>query len=293
MMRYGIVTLIISLFGSLAFAAIVKLENVKTEDLSYWDVVWDFLLSPFGLCSTNFAKSFPMKIFTLSWLTIWFLMAGFFWAELSSNMTVDKLTRDIESLEDVLMAKSEYFWLNDMKRMSFKIVKDLGEKYDTFKNHEHISYEKLASSTNLKHKTQALLEKSQILITWYTDLNIQLSDEIKNSHQLVIKQDWSVPVHFHYFTKKTNTKVLDALNEYLYISQENGDIAKGFSKWLQFNVTHTLVERGERSIGTMFESLGPLKIVLVAVFGGSGLSLLTSLLRLCWMMQKARILHRS
>merc|ERR1719334_627470 len=121
-----------------------------------------------------------------------------------------------------------------MKRMSFKTVKDLVERYNVFKNDEHITYERLASSTNLKDTTQALLEKGQILITWYTDLNIQLSDQIKNSKQLVIKQDWSVPVHFHYFMKKTDTMVLDALNEYLFISQENGAISEGFTKWLQF-----------------------------------------------------------
>ena len=75
-----------------------------------------------------------MKIFTLLWLTIWFLMAGFFWAEMSSNMTVDKLTSDIESLKDVLAAKSEYFWLDDMKHMSSKTIKDLVERYNVFKN---------------------------------------------------------------------------------------------------------------------------------------------------------------
>ena len=132
------------------------------------------------------------------------------------------------------------------------------------------------------------MEKGQILITWYTDLNIQLSDQIKNSQQLVIKRDWSVPVHFHFFMKKTETEVLDALNEYLYISKENGDIADGFTRWLQFNVTHTLAGSDGWSIGTSFGSLGPLRIVLAAVFGGSGMTLLMSLLHLCWMRQKTR-----
>ena len=103
---------------------------------------------------------------------------------------------------------------------------------------------------------------------------------------LVIKKDWSVPVHFHYFMKKAETNVLDALNEYLYVSRERGDAEKGYVKWFQLDVTHSRIENTEWPYQAIFGSLGPLNIVLGLVFGGSGMALLTSLFRCCWLRMK-------
>ena len=42
-------------------------------------------------------SSVSMKVFTLTWVTVWFLIAGNFWAEMSSSMTVSKLREDIST----------------------------------------------------------------------------------------------------------------------------------------------------------------------------------------------------
>ena len=55
----------------------------------------------------------------------WFLAAGFFWAEMASNMTVSKLTDEMNSFQDVLSSKRMFFWLNNVKHRSFKTVDDL------------------------------------------------------------------------------------------------------------------------------------------------------------------------
>ena len=121
--KYGFVSLLMSVYGMLVLMTIWKIEG-HTRDIK--EALWNFLLCPFGLFNESLMTfSVSSRIFGLTWVIAWFLGTGFFWAELSSNMTVSKLTDEINSFEEVLSSKRLFFWLEDVKLRSFKTVDEL------------------------------------------------------------------------------------------------------------------------------------------------------------------------
>ena len=168
-LRYGLkyMDIICSVIGAIVFLFIERWEIKVRQKRNYTDVLWKFLLSPFGICDESLMKTLSMKIFTFTWLSVWLLLFGFFWAEMSSNMTVSKLNDDVDTLEDVLASKRHFFWLSDIHNSAPKMLQ---EKYENFAGETHRNYEKLGFTKDLKSITMKMLHENQILLTWCVDL---------------------------------------------------------------------------------------------------------------------------
>ena len=255
---------------------LVRIEKRQPSERKYGKVIWNFILSPFGLCGDSLMESIAMKVFTIFWLLGWFLTAGIFWAEMSSSLTVSKLHDEINSFGDVLKSNNDFFWIPEMQKLPQKIVQDLNLK---FKKYSYESYaENQESDTkidyfNLKNVTKKLLKKKSILLAYGPDLKMQLSDDLIKDPDLIIKYDWSVPHTFHYFLPKTDTEFVDAMNKFMLLRHKSGVMEKEYKKW--FNVNRGA--NNNNNLEASFE-LGPLRVVMITILLGSGLTIMTSLI---------------
>ena len=116
--NYGLAYLFISLLGSCVIVVLTRMESRDGSDRDYATLIWNFCLSPFGLQNESLARTPSLKVFSLSWLMVWFLMTGYFWSDMSSSMTVSKLKTDIDTFEDVLRSDRKFFWKGPVKDMS-------------------------------------------------------------------------------------------------------------------------------------------------------------------------------
>ena len=277
-LRHGFIYIIASTIGSIILVMLMMLERKSQATASIKEVVWNFILSPFGLCGDSLMSSIPLKVFTLTWLTVWFLIAGNFWAEMSSSMTVSKLRENINSFEDVWRSNREFFWTEDVKNMPKKIVNRLRERYESFASPAHRAYEKNdigESAIPWKNITSDLLEKDQVLLSWSVDLFIQLSEKLRNDPNVVIKKDWSVATSFHYSTSKGSTDILDALNEFIYDRRATGKMEEEENRWFGINRTFHKKPK-ETDIKNPLDVNGTLSLALQVAMVGMIVSLITS-----------------
>ena len=275
---HGSIYIIASILGSIILAIIVKLERQMHTALSIKEVMWNFILSPFGLCGDSIMTSAPLKVFTLTWLMVWFLIAGNFWAEMSSSMTVSKLREDITTFEDVWRSKREFFWTGHVKNMTQKIVKQLREKYEGFAGPAHRAYEKSDIGSTLipwKNMTSDLLRKNQVLLAWSLDLYLQLNEELRNDPNLIIKKDWSVPITFHYSLSKRSTAILDALNEFIADRRASGKMEHEENRWWGLNRTFHQ-KPDEIDLRSPLDNIGTLGVAFYVAMVGVTLSLIMS-----------------
>ena len=132
LLKYGLVYAVTLTIGSVVVVIIAYLENQSKDSRRryFGGVLWNFVVTPFGLCNDRLTTAPSMKVFNLFWFVVWFLMAGYFWAEMSSGMTVDKLRDEINTLEDVLKSDRKFFWKRDMQIMTPQIIGQLRRKYE-------------------------------------------------------------------------------------------------------------------------------------------------------------------
>ena len=163
-LRYVVAYVMFSLFGLLVFMLLERLEVRGEWNRNYADVAWKFLLSPFGLCDDGVSKTPSMKIFLFTWLIVWFLMMGFFWAELSSDMTVSKIQDEFKTFQDVLKSKRKFFWNDGVSSMHAKVVDDLRKRYEEYADQDHRDYEQFYIEDRMENITEKLLKKGEILL---------------------------------------------------------------------------------------------------------------------------------
>ena len=267
---YGIAYVTCSVIGAIVFLMIERWEIKERKRRNYADVLWKFLLSPFGLCDESLMKTLSMKIFTFTWLAVWLLMLGFFWAEMSSNMTVSKLNDNIDSLEDVLVSKRQFFWLSYIKDSAEKTLKD---RYEKFANEEHRKFEKLESLSNeLKSTSKNMLLENQILLTWCPDLILHIDGAFAKKPHLVIKKDWSSLISIHHLLSKDLVDTLDALNEFITRRRSSGKMEQELDRWFGLNQTGTAAASSRHAAGDP----KPSTIILVIALVGTIVTIMTS-----------------
>ena len=291
LLEYGLPYAGLTIFGLVIFSIIQRTEIHEASGRNYGDSAWKFVLSPFGLCDEGIMKTPSMKIFTYTWLVIWFLMTGFFWAEMSSNMTVGKLGDEIHSIKDVLTSKRNFFWTHDLKSIPEKALKPLLEKYKTFADSDHKKFETLkivneSHSETFKKLTTKLLLRDEILLDILPNIPLLLDVEDLNSKgiNLVSKKDWSVPINFHVFSSKNNTAVTNALNQLLAKAHaiDLGDLDVEMQKWMGGNAG---ISSGSNQNGP---NIKPIYMMLIILLVGTILTLIVLLIHLFMFEQKER-----
>ena len=277
--NYGLAYLFISLLGSCVIVVLTRMESRDGSDRDYATLIWNFCLSPFGLQNESLARTPSLKVFSLSWLMVWFLMTGYFWSDMSSSMTVSKLKTDIDTFEDVLRSDRKFFWKGPVKDMSQTVVRGLKEKYARFAGAEHLAYEEFNASDVAYNAQSAakLLRRNEVLLAWSADLYYQLDERLRRDPELVIKEDWSVFVTTHYSLSPRRKDILDALNEFIAQRRASGQMEQEMKAWWGLN--RAVDGRPEmRPLENFVEQLGPLRIVFVAAMVATVGSLATSLI---------------
>ena len=215
--RYGVVYACLIVLGILIYLMLERFETRDDSQRNYGEVAWKFIVSPFGLCDETLMKTLPMKIFTFTWLAIWFLMVGFFWAEMSSNMTVSKLHDELESFQDVLTSKRQFFWTKVAMTFPQAIVRNLRSKYEGYADEEHRAYENMiifnTSLSVIKSSTERFLRDNEVLLTWLPYTQLRIDKKLLQDPHLVINMDWSLPLTLHFVMSKNSADTCDALNE--------------------------------------------------------------------------------
>ena len=249
---YFVIISMFLLFGALILFVIYKLE-IPDKGHGYGEMIWSFLLSPFGMIGDALLNRPSGKILAFSWAFVWLLILTSFSAEFSSKMTVDKLQNDLDSFSKVLaLTTRKFVWFKETKDVKYKIIADLRKKYKKYRdnNEDYSKYETLKNLTSLAEMTKYFLEeKNHILLCCLVDM--RLFSQLTFSDRIVVKKDWSVPFIFLYkfITTESESNVLKNFNMFLEDKKNDGSLEDLKKEWFDFDLTG---EKHEKSKLTMF-----------------------------------------
>ena len=231
LLNYLYLSIITILIGSLVLIAVVKLEGEDDQSI-YKEVVWNFFLSPFGLCGSALMNTFSRKIFTLCWVWAWFIVVTAFSAEFSSTMTVNKLQSELNSFRDVLGSDRNFLWPAYMKHYPKKIIQDLKVKYDRF-SRDNDAYRNFEMSLKPDFAlNKKFLDDGAVIFTNKIDLKLYMSEELMKDNHYLVREDWSIPYTFHYKFKVINGQNnFDAFNLYIKRIKSNGYLEELIERW--------------------------------------------------------------
>ena len=274
--------------GTVGIIIIVNIEKryANAIQFDYWEVIWEFWLAPFGLCGPVLMEGFPRKTFALFWVLAFYLFMTSFAAEFSSNLTVTKLYDGVENFEDIYRQNLPFFWTNLVSNSNYKIVSDLKKNYRKLRRPEYLNFDQIedeeGSYRKYKEMGQQLLADGQTLLCCKIELcsfyNASLFEE------LTMKEDWTVPLTFHYRFGDTNdNRILKSFNLFLESSRKTRLIEELVDEWFGLKQNVEGSDRGKIGAGDNSALKLGSAICMAMVIGGmgSGLAIFVSLFSFC------------